>query len=130
MRRGLHQPTFDQINFGFRRRNPLFRFLLKDVQHVNSQGETDGVDRPVCVAIMIVDNFQNASTTKAFQGLCAPYHLPGRYGAHSQWRPAPLRGIPLSRQAPLQPNVTASVLYSSCILCLYGHKKSSLPDGL
>jgi hypothetical protein len=40
--------------------DPGRRFLLKGVQHVHDFLETHGVDRPVSVAVIVFDQFEDA----------------------------------------------------------------------
>ena len=42
-------------------------FFLKAMQHINGMAEFDGVDRPVGVALKILDNFQYARAAKPFE---------------------------------------------------------------
>ena len=39
------------------------------MQHVDDPGKTDGIDCSICVAVEIVDDFQNAAPAKPFQRL-------------------------------------------------------------
>jgi hypothetical protein len=56
-----HLQTFAyQDNIGLSGLDPARRFLLKDVQNIDGLCEADCVDRPVCVAVIVLDNLQNS----------------------------------------------------------------------
>jgi hypothetical protein len=40
--------------------DPARRLLLEDVQNIDGLGETNCVDLPVCVAVIVLDNFKNS----------------------------------------------------------------------
>jgi hypothetical protein len=41
------------------------------MQHIDHAGKANGIDGPVCIAVFIIDYFQNASTAKPLQCLGA-----------------------------------------------------------
>src|SRR5258708_30182822 len=63
-----------EIDVTFWRRN-AFGFLLKSVQHIDGFFETHCVNGPISIAIVILDEFQNAAS-KTFERLCRRRMLP------------------------------------------------------
>ena len=53
------------FDLGFRRRDPVFRFLLKRVQDINASREPNRIDRAIGVAVMILDDLQHARAAEA-----------------------------------------------------------------
>jgi hypothetical protein len=64
------QSTADQIDFGRRRLDSLFRLLLKHMQPIHCAGELNGIDGPVRSPGVVFDNFEHARTAKSFENLC------------------------------------------------------------
>ena len=62
---GGFQARNDQLHIGLGCRNSALGLLLEAVQHIDPSGKLGGVHRPIGVASMVVDHFQNASTTKS-----------------------------------------------------------------
>src|SRR3989442_3998618 len=50
-------------------RDPLLRLLLEDVEHVDHSGQIHSVDRAIRPAVVILDELQQAGTTKALERL-------------------------------------------------------------
>ena len=58
---GYLQPRFDYFNVAPRRLTPLLRLLLKGVKDINHPGKANRVNGSISIAILIIDNFQNAA---------------------------------------------------------------------
>lgn len=46
----------------------LLGFLLERMEGVDNTRELNGIDGPVCVAIVVFDDFENPSSTESLQG--------------------------------------------------------------
>jgi hypothetical protein len=63
------QAALDQLYNVLRGLNPLPGFLLKAMQHVDGIAQFQRINRAVGVAVVVLDNFQDARSAKASQGL-------------------------------------------------------------
>jgi hypothetical protein len=64
---GLCQPLFNQVDLPRRRGNPFGGLLLKHVQNVDGVLKTHGLNSPPRIAVMRSDDFERASSAKAFE---------------------------------------------------------------
>jgi hypothetical protein len=60
---GPFQPRFDQFDLVLGRRDALPGFLLERMKHIDHACESDRIDRATGVAVIVVDDFQNAAAT-------------------------------------------------------------------
>ncbi len=62
---------FYQFNISLRSGNAAFRLFLESMQYIHRIAETNRINSPVGVAMVIFNNFQNASTAKTFEWFCS-----------------------------------------------------------
>jgi len=62
------QPRLDYLDISLGRCNVALRFLLEGVQDINDLGEPDGMDAPIRVSVMVVDDLDNTASTEALEG--------------------------------------------------------------
>ena len=62
---GALQPLPDQIQLAPVRRDPMVGFFPEAVKHVNRLRELNGVNRAVCVPIVVLDNLHDAGASEA-----------------------------------------------------------------
>lgn len=69
---GLLEPMLDQILVVLWCFVCFLRFFLKTVKNIDSFWKPDGINRSICVAIMVLYNLKNARSAKAIQrfGVC------------------------------------------------------------
>ncbi len=72
---GLTQALPDQIEMSLWGGNPLCRFFLERMEDIQHALETNGVDRPVGVAVEVIANLEN-SASEALQRLRAGWMFP------------------------------------------------------
>lgn len=86
---GVREPPLNEFDFPGRRRDPLRRFLLKNVQYINRVLDLDGINRPLRIPLPRGRDFHYARSAKSFQWLrgriglallrckqCLPYVAP------------------------------------------------------
>jgi hypothetical protein len=67
---GAFQPLPDQIDIALRCLFAAFRFLLKNVQHIDRGRIAYRVDRPLRSTCVILDQFEHARAAKPLEHLC------------------------------------------------------------
>lgn len=63
------QPRLDDVDLMLRRLDPLPGFLLEGMKDIDQSGKANGVDGPICIAVIIIDHLQYASAAKALESL-------------------------------------------------------------
>src|SRR5688572_11852875 len=64
---GQPQPFPNEFDFRLRSGNTFFRFLLKGVNDIDNVGKFHRVNSPVSASLMILRDFKNPGSMKAFQ---------------------------------------------------------------
>jgi hypothetical protein len=73
----LLQASFHLLDLFRRGLGAALRLLLKSMQHVNSPGELNRVDRPISAAVFVLDYLQDAGPVEALERLRIGMLAPG-----------------------------------------------------
>jgi hypothetical protein len=74
MQFSILQARLDQLDVSLRGGDASLCLLLESVQHVHHADEAHGINRPVGVAVEVIDQFQNGTAAKSLRR-CALNHL-------------------------------------------------------
>ena len=71
MQLGVAQARLDQFDVSLGRGDACSGLVLESMKHVNQAGEAHRKNRPVSVAVEVIDQFQNSAATESLSAFAA-----------------------------------------------------------